>query len=409
MGRRAVSLIAVLAIVLFTAFGCTDGAVNTDGDDTMSELKIVPNEAAKASGISQAQLNLGVVSEGNVSNIAKVMRRANAGEDITFAVLGGSITAGSTSSTQDRCYASLTYAWWQKAFPKADITFHNMGIGATTSTLGVHRLEKDILSKNPDFIIVEFAVNDAETDADLEAYEDIIRRLWKHNPDMGIVSLYMTTERKWNCQKGQHDLLDKYCIPQISYHNVLWDMIDNEKKYVWRDISKDDVHPNDIGHAIASSLITSFLEAVKEKCDAIPDAPAKMPAPVYGERYMNAKLCMGNEIDIQSKGSWEEAEFYYYHLKGAWKTSGEGDPMTVKAKASEVSVVFKKMVSDPDTGKIRVLVDGRETAVVDSEFPGGWGDYMAIEKVFSADDTAEHEISIQCLGGNFTLCGLLIA
>ena len=46
---------------------------------------------------------------GNSARIKEVMKRALAGEDITVAFLGGSITQGSLSSTPELCYAYRVY------------------------------------------------------------------------------------------------------------------------------------------------------------------------------------------------------------------------------------------------------------------------------------------------------------
>ena len=41
--------------------------------------------------------------------------------------------------------------------------FINVGIGATDSYLGVHRVTADVLDKEPNLVLVEFAVNDSNT------------------------------------------------------------------------------------------------------------------------------------------------------------------------------------------------------------------------------------------------------
>ena len=102
----------------------------------------------------------GIVNRGNQARIKNVMKRAIAGEKITLGFLGGSITQGSLSSTPETCYAYLVYDWWRKTFPNAEFVYLNAGIGGTTSQFGVARVESDLLRYKPDFVIVEFSVND---------------------------------------------------------------------------------------------------------------------------------------------------------------------------------------------------------------------------------------------------------
>jgi hypothetical protein len=50
----------------------------------------------------------------------------------------------------------------------------NAGIGATDSDYGSLRAQRDVLSKNPDLVIIEFAVNDIGGDTTLDdTYEGL--------------------------------------------------------------------------------------------------------------------------------------------------------------------------------------------------------------------------------------------
>ena len=54
---------------------------------------------------------------------------------------------------------NLFQTWWNGQF-SAGSTLINAGIGATDSDYGCLRVQRDVLSQNPDLVIVEFAVND---------------------------------------------------------------------------------------------------------------------------------------------------------------------------------------------------------------------------------------------------------
>ena len=105
--------------------------------------------------------NPGILNEGDASRILRAMQKAEKGEPVTVAFLGGSITQGSVSSTPETCYAYLVYSWWKERFPKSEVTYVNAGIGGTPSQFGVARVEEEVLGYNPDFMTVEFSVNDS--------------------------------------------------------------------------------------------------------------------------------------------------------------------------------------------------------------------------------------------------------
>ena len=83
-----------------------------------------------------------------------------------------------SSSTPETCYAYLVYKWWKEKFPQAQIEYINAGIGGTTSQFGVSRVEQHLLQKKPDFILIEFAVNDDNNEFFRETYEGLIRKTY---------------------------------------------------------------------------------------------------------------------------------------------------------------------------------------------------------------------------------------
>ena len=100
------------------------------------------------------------LSPGDLGRLAGVLARANRGEPITIGVIGGSITAGAFATTPQNSYAGRLLAWWQNRFPRCNISMINAGVGGTGSMYGALRAGRDLLSSLPDFVVVEFAVND---------------------------------------------------------------------------------------------------------------------------------------------------------------------------------------------------------------------------------------------------------
>ena len=98
----------------------------------------------------------------NYSRLKKLLRRAAQGEELTIGFLGGSITQGSLSSTPETCYAYRVYQWFVRTFPQATFHYVNGGIGGTDSFYGVSRAVTDVLMYQPDFVVVDFSVNDTK-------------------------------------------------------------------------------------------------------------------------------------------------------------------------------------------------------------------------------------------------------
>ncbi|MBO4934186.1 MAG: hypothetical protein J5441_03320 [Clostridia bacterium] len=375
------------------------------------ELSFVPNQDALDCKYTQTSINNSIVSVGDTAKLAKVMQRAANGDRINMVVLGGSITAGSSASTSRLCYGYRTYEWWTANFPQGRFNFYNMGIGATGSMLGVHRLEDDVLKKNPDFLIVEFAVNDAADE--YKYYEGVIRRVLANDPETAVLMLFMQNETGGNVQETEIPIGNYYKLPMISYRDATNPLL-KAGTIKWTDISPDNIHPNDLGHKMVASLIASYLDGVKAKYERLSKViPAFPAAPLYTDRYDDAKLWMGGTIQPTQLGAWkaEPNGGAFYHLKGAWTTEKKGKALKFKATFRELNVIFWRYLPDnnPNAGKVDVSVDGVKLATLDGTFAGGWGNYLAKEHVFDSDEPAEHEVTFTCNGGNFTLSGLLMS
>lgn len=126
----------------------------------------------------------------NLKRLKDCMKRAEAGEELTIGFLGGSITQGSLATTMENTYAYRVFTWWKQTFPKANVHYVNGGIGGTTSHYGVSRAVTDVLMYQPDFIVVDFSVNDEADIFFQETYEGVVRKLlsWDSKPAVVLLN-----------------------------------------------------------------------------------------------------------------------------------------------------------------------------------------------------------------------------
>lgn len=83
-------------------------------------------------------------SLGNTRRLQQVFSRMQAGEEVTVAYLGGSITEGYlVNSVQN--YAYKTTAWLKETFGNDKIKHVNAGLSGTSSTIGLLRVQNDVL------------------------------------------------------------------------------------------------------------------------------------------------------------------------------------------------------------------------------------------------------------------------
>jgi lysophospholipase L1-like esterase len=379
----------------------------TEQENTKDILPLKPD----TNYVTEAMVERANVGEGNLSRLAAVMRKAENGEEITFGVIGGSITQGSSTSKPENSYAYRTYEWWVQAFPNTKVNYINAGIGATNSYLGVHRVDKDLLSQKPDVVVVEFSVNDSANDFFKETYEDLVRKILSADNNPAVILLFTTMEDGTSAQAQHLHVGFKYEIPRISYRDAILQEI-KDGAFTWKDISPDNIHPNDKGHAIIGELMWNFLNSVRESLDTIQGEVKSLDIePIFREAYKEATILDSETLEPIQLGSFEKSSVYD-RFKNNWTTNTGEESIIFKTDAMNIGIMYYK-TTDGKSGQYDVYVDGEYKATLDANFTGGWGNYTETVEIYRSKEKQSHTIEIKksenSTGDEFSILGLLIS
>ena len=249
----------------------------------------------------------GLVSHGDTSRLAAVLAKARRGEEISVAAIGGSITAGGlqTKDPKNR-YIARVADWFTKTFPKAKVRFVNAGIGGTNSLYGAMRVQRDVLSKKPDLVIVEYAVNDNHpVPMFWGSYEGVLRQILREPQQPALVQLFFMQRKGENAQEAQHMLGRHYNLPMVSFRDAWWPEIYSGRAK-WEDMYADVVHPNDTGHILASELLIALLSDVNAKPDASTTAKPDLPEPMITDLFANCRYAQGTDLKPTQNNGWTQ-------------------------------------------------------------------------------------------------------
>lgn len=419
--KKIISVLCAAAVLL-TVSGCANTAettttaaatapetsANANGESepagtpaqTEEEIEVPEDmEYVIENGITERMKALSTYVKGNRARLARVFRKAKNGEEITVAYLGGSITQGS-SAGDDLCYARLTTNWLTEQFPDAKINYVRAGIGATGSYIGVHRARRDVTSKNPDLVFIDFSVNDTteNTERNTNSYDSLIRLLWNADSAPAVVTIAMTMEDGTSFQRYHSEICKAYQIPMISYREAILDVIGNGH-IVWTDISDDNIHPNVTGHAVLTEIITAYLQDVIDDLDTIDvSAESDLSQPYTDDKYANADLVSPENTTPLDMTGWETQSTNFGNFGDHWtvrSTDGsfEGvNPLKFEVEAKNIGIFYGKITTKG--GTFDVVVDGTVAKTINSDFPGGWGSYVEAEEVISFDETGTHTVEI---------------
>lgn len=345
----------------------------------------------------------GLLHRGNWHRLKECMKKAKRGERIITGFLGGSITQGSLSSLPELCYAYLVYEWWKRKFPQSEIQFINAGIGGTTSQFGAARVEEHLLKYHPDFLLIEFAVNDEDTEFFEETYEGLIRKAYGHVCRPAVLLMNNVRYDNGTCAQARHVKVARaYDLPMVSMKSAIWPDICSGRLNA-SDISPDGLHPNDRGHQLVAREVIAFLEKVfgemeREEGESSFEG-ALMPSPVTANAYENAFRYQNDNCEPKTEGflaDLSHQEGITDIFKKGWAASRKGDKIRFEVSGTEIAVQYRKSVNKP-TPVARVIVDGQEedAAILDGNFDEDWGDCLYIDTIARHIKAGKHMVEIE--------------
>lgn len=359
-----------------------------------------------------------VVNIGNSYKIQKLMERAQAGEELTIGFIGGSITQGTGASNENKSYAKMVYDWWCRTYPQTKFNYVNAGIGATTSQFACARAREDLLTYQPDFVIVEFSVNDEGSAFYQETYESLVRMILQEGDgETAVMVLNMVQyDSGINAQSIHNSVAKAYSIPAVSMKDSIYNEI-RFGRLLATDVSSDMIHPNDRGHAYGAEIVTYFLEKVKDgtyHSDTEAVLPeAKDLISLHSKRYDSRNtdpVLHGFVKDERQQNGIRDI------FKHGYTAKNKGDSLLFEnIYGSRISLQYKK-TNALGAPVAAAIIDGDKDGLVrlDGNYPDGWGDWLYLDNIAEGlDPLVPHTVEICIIeegtGGEFYFVSVIAA
>lgn len=384
---------------------CSLGFITEQGLSGDYDFAIPFTQRAKDAGLTKEMVDRGIVSKGDPARIVNVMRKAKAGEDITVGFIGGSVTYGGAATTEYTRWARVVENWWKTTFPESKITYVNAGLSGTPSLFGVHRVEEDLLSKEPDFVVIEFGVNDELQAWQKEAYASLVRRILTDDCDPAVMLFYVMNNGGTNAQADQQPIGEFYDLPMVSYRDAIWPEVE-KGTFKWEKICADWVHPTDAGHALCGELINSLLQGIYDSLDKLSSEikPVRADVPLPYSYEHTEWLRPANTTPL-SLGSFKPM---YADSKYGWGAKGsDSDPLIIRFYGKRL--VLPTISGESDTIVASVSVDGKTPVILDNDTLLISAGVFAYYMVYDAASPAWHTVEITLLNGTLTTPGLFVS
>jgi len=256
-------------------------------------------------GLTTQQLAAAVTHKDQSGRLHRVLERLLNGEGLEFAVVGGSVSAGSTLGIHRREGLFLWHGrflqWLNASFPDAAHRRINGAVPASTPAYVEGCLSFHVPA-TAQLIFVEYSVNTPEP----REYERLLRRLLSYPSHPPVIMLHMfkwwpkTKMRGFDYTKAFVDASDldfPYAAPieeaatqmakwyegvsSVSMRASLFDVVraNGTDGLRLRDLMLDRIHPSDTGQLVAAQLIASFFDTELAKLRAKRNAwrPTALP------------------------------------------------------------------------------------------------------------------------------------
>jgi lysophospholipase L1-like esterase len=362
----------------------------------------------------EAMLEQSLIGTGNNHRMKKVFDKAAEGEEITIAVIGGSITEGYNATATEDSWPSLAARGFRELFAPGDgsnVHLVNAGMAGTPSTLGMIRYKRDVLDRSPtppDLVIVEFAVNDGDDETGGAAFESLVLDMLTAPNKPAVILLFSVAQTRWNLQERLIPVGERYGLPMISLKDA----------GVPETFFADQYHPSDYGHRIMADCIIGCLKKIATEDKSETDISLD-PPPVIGRQFTGIKMIDAAHIPVGvtiEPGSFTSKDTalgsFKYDTKRMtfpdnWcrKNTADGKPFTLTLTCRNLVLVYKR-TSAAAWGSANIYIDGQLSDMAAGSVSGGWDNpwtTVLIDEAEPAEHTIEIRMTEESARKNFTI------
>ena len=393
MGKRILGFLAAMILLIG---GCTAMAA----DDFV-------NEDWYKQALKDCEMSLG-----NNVRLKKVIEKAQSGEVVTVATIGGSITEGAGATTYAECWAKRFGNRFGAAFgvdKGKNVEFINAGVGGTASTFGYMRYGRDIVgrvSENdpdgyPDVVVIEYSVNDWEEPTGHRCFESMVKEILEQPNEPAVILMFAVFKNGWNLEEQLRKIGDRYGLMMVSIRDGIYPHMD--KEFPLEDWFSDEYHPKSAGHRMMADALMLAIKDANAAETAAADIDLTVE-PVYGTDFMGLKTIYGEgEVEgfTVERGGFDRSDSTAYSNTPIGLVCGKNfyHDLPCSSEPLKVTGTFRKCLiawkasSDSSYGTAEILIDG----AVKMTLAGGAGKWGQSEVVLALNDKepAEHTLEIR--------------
>jgi acyl-CoA thioesterase I len=331
------------------------------------------------------------------SRIVNAMAKASRGEPVTIGVIGGSITAGYAATTENKRWANLMTDWWKKTFTNSKITLINAGFGGTGSAIADFRVQDELLKYNPDFVVIEFAVNDSLDSLSTITMEGLVRQIMASSHGPGIMMLNLMLKDGTSAVNYHKPVADHYHLPFINYSTLINPQLEMDKRSI-NNLYKDEVHPNDTGMNYIAQFLIAELSKIYRNLPSdknITAIDSNLPPAYTSDIYAFAAKYTNKTLLPVANNGW-------INDGSGWSSDKPGTEINFNIEGNAIGVLYN-LHNNIGWGKAELWVDNGEHKTIDAYWTQTWGPATVFcqiaENLSKGNHILHAKISSDCSNG----------
>lgn len=360
-----------------------------------------------------------LISSGNNYRLKKVIEKTKAGEDVTIAYIGGSITQGAGAKPiNTMCYAYRSFKAFCDMFSPCEgknVHYVKAGIGGTCSEFGMIRYERDVLADGkitPDLVIVEFAVNDEGDETKGVSFESLVKKILDSANHPAVIINFAVFMNDWNLEDRIVPIGERYEIPMVSVRQAVVPQFGKNTVITKRQFFYDIYHPTNDGHQIMADCLAYLFQVVDQEVIADSDITTDKEV-VYGTQFA-AVECFdrlnADQYGVVTQTGFDAQDEAVERVErdmdmdvtpvfiNNWKKESNRDAkFTLNITCKNLLIVMKDS-GDSHFGTAEAYVDGKFVRAMDP-LEVGW-DHSTALILIDEKESAPHEVVIQMKEGH---------
>ncbi|MCQ2416418.1 MAG: SGNH/GDSL hydrolase family protein [Oscillospiraceae bacterium] len=319
---------------------------------------------------------------------------------LTIGFMGGSVTQGFIADhVQEQAYPSMLKELLEaRGYGVENAVCAEAGMNCLAGNLLADEL---ILSRQPDIVFLEYAINETTLRPSVLAFESLVRKLLTQKNPPAVCFFMLRSAADYSCAGFMTEIAEHYGLPYADLRKGMNPVLE-QNRMQWNDYADEESHPNLEGHRLLADCLLEMLLRLKEQEDSPKE---QLPAPWLDAPYYDMRLlrpCAPCECVVTNSALIPNYHPYYPIL---WDVSRENGPLTITVRC-RVLILFYLMHRLPEFGSCEILVDGKpmRNAVLHSNSIYGWGNE---NHVIAVNETAsgEHTVTLNPLEENFFVLG----